>query len=329
MQQFVFSVVSDEGQVPIAVAGQTMVDVQKLITDIGRSMIRSEMWLQNEIPEGLLEKFTLKIGGSSSDGLGSLAEAGSETIVEDALAMLGGTLDYLGTGATGTWMEDKFKDPFERSAVASDLIALTDHIAGYTLVYGAPGYQREFRNLDRKYLSKHIISGSCSWIALGIVSADPKIKGHWTFRNSRNEVPITLSKSMTKDAAENASKMGLVWLRGNVSRNYGGKLLSLSGVERFSTIRKVSFSRIITSKKDIPLLSAVEATPSYVPSSKMWMISYPPLGIDIAKQSWDECVCSFHEYFAFLWEQYVESDRELVGEAKDNRDFLLTFLPVE
>ncbi len=330
MQQFDFSVVSEgeDRRVPIAVAGQIMVDVQKLITDIGRSMIRSEMWLQNEIPHELLDKFTLRIGGPSDGGVGSDAGKGSESIMEDALGILRNTLDFLGTGAIGTWMEDNFKDPFERSAVASDLIALAEHISGYVLKYGAPDSQSEFRNLDRKKLSKHVISGSCSWVAIGNVSSDPKFKGHWTFRNSRNDIPMTLSKDAAK-GAEKASKMGIIWVRGSVSRNYAGKMLALGAVESFEPILAIPFRRIITPHKDIPLVNAVEALPSYVPSTKMWKLSYPPLGIEIAKQSWDDCICAFHDYFAFLWEQYAESNKEFEGEEKETRDILLSFLPIE
>ena len=331
MQQFCFSVISEgeDRRIPIAVAGQVMVDIQNLITDIGRSIIRTELRIQNEIPYGLLEKFVLKTGCSSGDGLESDAEEGSGTIVEDALSLLARMLDFFGTGATRNWLENHFKDPVVRSAIASDLIALSDHVSGYVLLYGPPGSQREFRKLDRDRLAENIVSGPCRWIVIGNVSADPKLKGRWTFRNSRSAVPLTLSKDLPKEKAEKAAKSGLLLVSGSISRNPEGKILAVNAAEAFNDFPQLVFHRIITPDKDIPLLSTVDAVPSYAPETKMWKLSYPPLGIDIAKPSWDECVCAFHEYFAFLWGQYAESDRELEGEEKETRDFLLSFLPAQ
>ena len=64
MQPFNFKVVrSDDkdSQVPVSVAGQTMVDVQQLLTDIGALMIRRELRLQNDMPEDLMRRFCLSM----------------------------------------------------------------------------------------------------------------------------------------------------------------------------------------------------------------------------------------------------------------------------
>ena len=69
MDSFGFKVISANPSkkkkgVPISVAGQTMVDVQKLLTDIGCMLIRLEIREQNEVPDSLKKKFDLNIGGS-------------------------------------------------------------------------------------------------------------------------------------------------------------------------------------------------------------------------------------------------------------------------
>ncbi len=65
MDSFRFKVVSADPNskkgIPISVAGQTMVDVQRILTDIGCMLMRLEMRLQNEVPEKLKKKFDLTI----------------------------------------------------------------------------------------------------------------------------------------------------------------------------------------------------------------------------------------------------------------------------
>lgn len=56
MQQFDFKVVNaedPEGEVPVKVAGQIMVDVQNLLSDIGELMVRQELRTQGLLPDGI------------------------------------------------------------------------------------------------------------------------------------------------------------------------------------------------------------------------------------------------------------------------------------
>ena len=67
-QPFNFKVVpvdDENARVPVSVAGQTMVDVQRILTDIGTSMVRQELRLQNAVPGSLTARFDLAMSSSS------------------------------------------------------------------------------------------------------------------------------------------------------------------------------------------------------------------------------------------------------------------------
>ena len=88
MQPFSFRVVAeDESEgIAIAVAGQTIVDIQNLLTDIGRDMIRTDLRLQNGIPDALLDKFILRTGGQSANGIGTKPADHADVLIDDAMA---------------------------------------------------------------------------------------------------------------------------------------------------------------------------------------------------------------------------------------------------
>ena len=67
-QPFNFKVVpvdDENASVPVSVAGQTMVDVQNILTDVGTSMVRQELRLQNPVPKELVRRFDLSMASSS------------------------------------------------------------------------------------------------------------------------------------------------------------------------------------------------------------------------------------------------------------------------
>ncbi len=329
MQPFGFNVVSEDGNtgVPIAVAGQVMVDIQSLLTDIGRCIIRSEMRLQNEIPERIVDRFTLRIG-TSRFGLGSKIGNESEALMEEALSRLFDTLNYLGRGSSGFWIEEKFKEPFERVTIARDLVQLNDHLSGYVLMYGPRSDPREFRSLDREKILQYVRNGAERWTAVGRIAPDPKFKGHWTFSNSEKAVPLSMTKRLPERMVKNAQKSGAVTVLGNISKTPDGRIVSINNAESFTPESSIAFSRIISSEHDISLAADLVASVEYVPGKNLWRMTYDPLGITVSKPSWDECVMAFHEEFAFLYESYVESGKDYVGEDKKAQDLMLTFLPV-
>ncbi len=328
MQPFGFNVVPENGEdgVPIAIAGQVMVDIQKLLTDIGRCMVRTEMGLQNEIPRDIVDKFTLRIGGPTRNGLGSRIGKGAEALVGDALALMFDTLNFLGQGAIGIWMDDKFKDPFERVSIAKDLIALTDHLSGNVLVYGPNEDRRQFRTLDREKLMRYTKSGAEWCRIVGHVSSDPRYKGHWTVLNAGAPVPLNVSKKVSRDRLDAASRRGAVSIIGNVSKTPEGRIISVNNAEGFEERSEVEFGRIVTSECVIPLAVPVTADVGYAAKGG-WRMTNRPLGIDVSKPTWDECVLAFHNYFVFLYDSYVQSGRTFEGSDGEAQALMASFLP--
>ncbi|MBR7005849.1 MAG: hypothetical protein IKH98_02910 [Candidatus Methanomethylophilaceae archaeon] len=328
MQPFNFKVVAeDESEgIAIAVAGQTIVDIQNLLTDIGRDMIRTDLRLQNGIPDSILDKFILKTGGQSSGGIGTRPADHADVLIDDAMAKLCKTLSFFGQGGTGAWMDTEFTDPFERGNVARDLIALNDHLAGHVLKYGKDGQgeMEEFRKLKRDKLQEYVKKGNnFRGFAIGSLFQDPK-KNRWLFRNSMTAVPVTLSKAVPTDTARRLSGDKVVLVRGSIRRNSDDMITGIDGIDWIEELSIVKFLRMISSDRDIPLLNAVAAVPYHDASRNTWTLRYDPLGIRVTKDSWDSCVMAFHDYFVFLWKTYVEAKSEFSGEEKDIRDLLLS-----
>ena len=332
MHSFGFKVVPPEGEtsgVPVAVAGRTMVDVQKLLTDIGSMVVRMELRIQNDMPSELSSKFDLRIGGSSSSGIGSNPPEGSDALMEDALNALSETLDFLGTGAIGTWMTDNFPEPLGRKEIAKDLIDLSDHIQGFTLVYGNDGKTGEFKGLDRDKLMQYAEAdvSSVGAAVIGTISKDQVKKNRWIISNGEDAIPLTFGSNIAPSDIPAFASAGPVIVTGTVVRDRDSNITEIRNANGCYTFPTVKFHRIVTHDRDIVLLNPVVAEPS-VDRNGNWHLSTADLGMDISKPTWDGCVVAYHEYFAFLWETYFESDDIFEGEEKEIADFLRSLAPV-
>jgi len=330
MRSFGFSVVpSDPGSksgVPIAVAGQTMVDVQRLLTDIGCMLLRLSMRLQNEIPEGLIRKFDLNIGGEDS-GLSTGPSKGNDEALEGAMNILCATLDFLGTGAVGSWMVDTFEDEESRAIIAKDLVDLSDHLKGYVLEYGPEGDTRRFEGLEREKILEYTVRND--WIsgAVGKIQRDDVKKNHWNLTNDEYLVPLTFDRNIVASEIPTFAAAGPVIVVGNVMRNKDGHITSVEKVTGCYTIPHLKFHRIITKDGDKNLLNPLIATTAYDAGTDTWILRNDDVGILVEKPSWDECVVAFHEFALFLFETYVDTDRVFEGEEKETADFLRSLLP--
>lgn len=332
MHSFGFKVVpSEDGSsgVPVAVAGQSMVDIQHLLTDIGSMVVRLELRIQNDIPPELLKKFDLNIGGSSDAGIGSDPSKGNEGIMESALNILCNTLDFLGKGVVDTWMEDNFPEPVGRIAVAKDLVALADNLDGYTLIYGPNEDPREFRGLDREKMLRYAETPTDAIASafIGVISKDPVRKNRWLISNGPDAVPVSFGNNIAASDVPAFAKAGPVIATGTVIRQ-DGRVTEVRNVDGCYSFPDVKFHRIITPDRDIKLLNPSIARPSYDAERKLWSLTNDDLGIDVSKPSWDEVSVSYSDYFAFLWETYYESGDEFEGEEKEIQDFLKSLAPV-
>ena len=313
--------------VPISVAGQTMVDVQKLITDIGCMMLRLEMRLQNEIPPKLRKKFDLNIGGSDS-GIGSDPSNGNEDALEKVLRILCATLDFLGKGAVGSWMTDFFEDDESRAQIASDLIELNDHLQGYVLEYGNDEKQGRFEGLARDKILPYTVLENPLSAAVGIVTRDEVKRNHWNLSNDNYVVPISFDRNIAPSDIPLFSKAGPAIVIGRVNRNSEGHIVSVEKINGCYTIPELKFHTIVTSDSDRELLNPIIATTGYDPERDEWSLRNTDLGVDVRKGSWDECIVAFHEYIAFLFDTYAKDNGSFEGEEKEIRDYLLSLLPV-
>jgi len=330
MRSFSFRVIPADPDckegVPIAVAGQTMVDVQKLLTDIGCMLLRTSMRLQNEIPEDLVKKFDLTIGGGDK-GLSTGPSEGNDEALEGAMNILCATLDFLGTGAVGTWMKDNFEDEAYRVIIAADLVDLTDHLKGYILEYGPNEDIRRFKGLEREKILEFTVRTEWLSAAVGKVQRDEVRKNHWNLTNDQYLIPLSFDKNIVSSDIPGFANAGPVIVVGNVVRNKEGHITNVEKITGVYTIPNLKFHRIIAKNGDRNLLNPLVALTGYDAEKDMWSLWNDDVGIYINKPSWDECVISFHEYAIFLFETYVDTDKQFEGEEQEIREFLMSLLP--
>ena len=331
MHSFGFKVIpadGDDSGVPVAVAGQSMVDIQKLLTDIGCYSVSRELRLQGNVPPQLKSKFDLKIGGSSGSGIGSNPSEGNKDIMDDALNNLCEMLDFLGKGLVGTWLQDNFPEKACRLAITRTVLELADHLEGYILMYGPHDDMRSFKGVNRDKLRESLIKDSQDQegIALGIIYQDPAKKNRWRLSNGSFDVPIKFGSNIMPSDIPSFASAGPIIVTGEVCRNEG-EVLEITDVNGCYSFPEVKFHRMMDSDHDLVLLNPVVAVPTYNPQKKAWNLDCEILGISVSKPSWDECAVAFHEYFMFLWDTYSDPEQELDGEEKEIRDYLLSLIP--
>lgn len=331
MQPFNFKVVPSDGssaQVPVAVAGQTMVDVQRLLDDIGALMIRRELRLQNDVPPSLMHRFQLSMDMPRGRDVGAVTE-GEDTLMLDALNELFREMDLAN-------MPEAREEPanhlemLSRRSLSRDMLALHDHLSGYDLFYGSGGSLKKFRINRRERLEAEADDRSPSFpgALIGVIRQDAVRKGRWIITNGAREIPVTFASNIASSDVPIFAKSGPLIASGTVVLDSDGRVSELRSALGCYSFPLVKFHRVITGSRDIPLLNPLEGTPGYNTGKRAWTLDNEDLGISVSKPTWDECVIAFHEYFTFLWETYAESDDEFEGEEKDIRDLLLSMVPV-
>lgn len=325
MQQFNFKVVNavdPDEEVPIIVAGQIMVDVQNLLTDVGELMVRQELRTQRLLPDGVRDRFSLKMQGYG----GASGSRGDSTLLEDALSQLCIELDRANLASTIPQETSNHIEAAGRKRIASDVLALAKHLEGYILTYGSEGAMRKFRMNARQSLEKEAamdLSAMPSAV-IGVISRDPEHSNRWLI-SSGEPMPISFADSVDRSDILSYPGFGPLIAVGNVVFGDDGEPCGIKEVTSCYMFPSVRFHRIITPERDLLLLNPVEACPSYNADKKAWVLTNEDLGIDVSKPSWDSAVASFHEYLMFLWETYAESDDEFEGEEKEIRDLLKSY----
>lgn len=331
MQPFNFKVVrsdDDNSPVPVSVAGQTMVDVQQLLTDIGALMIRKELRLQGDIPEQLMNRFNLTMDLSQGRDVGAMTE-GEDGLMLDALNQLFDTLD-LANLPEAREEPSNHLEMINRRAVSRDILALVDHLKGYDFHYGDDASMRKLRLRRRERIEAEAddTSNSFPGAVVGIIFQDKVRKNRWVISNGNGDVPISFASNISSSDIPIFMKAGPLIASGTIILDSEGHVSEIRAVNGCYSFPSVKFHRAITATRDILLLNPLEGTPGYNAAKNMWTLDNDDLGISISKPSWDQCVIAFHEYFEFLWETYAESDGELEGEEMEIRNLLLSMAPM-
>ncbi len=322
MQQFNFNVVDSqdaERDVPDHVAEAVMGDIQALITDVGELLVRRELRTQNLLPSWMESRFSLRPIEGASEG------RRDGTLLESALLSV---LDEFDAARRPMKVPDEAANHIEaegRRRIARDMLSLSDHLDGYTLMYGTDGNSVRLRINNKAALE---IEASDRYLpplsaVIGIIRKDPVRKSRYQFSNGIDTVPISFEDSFPYQV-DSITVAGPVIVTGTIVTDADGNLKEVRSAENCYDFPMVRFHRIITDRRDILLFNPVMAAPTYSDSTRMWSLANEDLGIDVSRASWDEVVVAFHDYFMFLWETYAESDDDFVGEEKEVRDFLLS-----
>ncbi|NLN71427.1 MAG: hypothetical protein GX137_01365 [Thermoplasmatales archaeon] len=332
MSKFTVNVVSkgDDKRIPVRLAGQILVGMQELLYNIGEYVISRELRAQGPVDRGLLDRFTLYIDSAGGMGMKATSDrpdtSGYGNVVNDALELLESTMDALGGGTGGYWMEDHYSDPFYRTAVIYDILALDACITGdgeYSLVYGS-GRTREFGRPDREKLLTFIKEKgmTAEGAAIGIMQSVPS-------KSKKNLVNLMQNGRSVKlrfaDGSPGRMLSGPAEVHGILRYNDENILTEIYRAKEAEPLETVSFRRMISANGDVELKAPVKASVSY--QDDTWMLKNEDLGIIISKPDWDSAVQSFHDYFVFLWVHYTQNAGGDFGdEEKEIRETLLSLV---
>jgi len=159
-------------------------------------------------------------------------------------------------------------------------------------------------------------------------SADGKGRKGYKLNTGAKTYDITLWKEFDRKNAENLSGKNSCLISGLAVMNDEGDIAevrNLCGGEEFPGI---VFNRMITPERDIVLLNPLTAEITFDRTSGKWTLNNEFLGISSSGSEWNKTVSDFHEYFVFLWETYVEGEKEELSEEETElKEYLLSMVP--
>ena len=329
MRNFMINVApkTEGGRIPVALAGQIMMDIQEMLSDIGEYLIRSELGIQNSLRPEILSKFTLFMDGDGGISIGtSTNEHIVGSITEGALDLMEDTMDAMGSGAGGYWMEDNYIDPFFRNHIIYDIVALSEHINGFSdcvLTYGSPDNMKTFGQVDVARLASFMKEKgmSANSAALGLITTTvSKSKGQIIgFECGKNKVKLHFRDRSVENVARTLAGKGPVYVAGRLMYSEEGNLMEIRDVYNVTLAQTIRFRKLIAATSDISVKEPVVANISF---DGRWTLSNDTLGISVTKDTWDDAVQEFNDFFMFLWTEYMMEDKELEGEDAEIRDAL-------
>ncbi len=335
MRNFAVSVIPKDGEarVPVSLAGQIMIDIQRILGDIGEYLVAKELRIQKSLHPDLLNRFVLFMDENGGMSLGSSVIAphteGYGNVVDDALELMEATMDALGSGKGGYWMEDNYADPIYRNQIIYDVMALSRHLEFYSefkLMYGSNN-PKTFGCTDYNKLESFVRDKgfTANGATLGVITAvQSKSRGSILSLDCGGDRAklIFFDKENEKTAHEFEGKAVLIG--GKLSFTKEGALTEIKDAAGVTPVTEIRFRRMISGDGDVTLKESVVAKVDH--SSNVWTLRNEALGISVSKSTWDEAVQSFHDYFIFLWTQYAGNNGEFSGEEAEVRDYLMSLV---
>lgn len=326
MRSFIVNVVpkSEGGRIPATLAGQVMIDIQQMLSDIGEYLIRRELGIQNSIDPKNMSRFILYMDGDGGISIGTSTESQPiGSITQDAIDLMEETMDAMGSGTGGYWMEDNYADPYFRNNIIYDIVALSEHVNSYpdcSFMYGSPDNLKTFGKVDVVRLGNFIKEKgmSANGASLGLItSTESKSKGKILgFECGTDRVKLHFRDRSVENVARGLVGKGCAYVVGKLMYSSEGRLLEIRDVYNIVQAETIRFRRAIAPEADVLLKEPLVANISY---DGKWHLRNDELGISSTKDTWDEAVQAFNDYFVFLWTEYMMDERELNGEDAEIR----------
>ena len=339
MVNFTINVVSekDDKRVPAALAGQIMVDIQDLFTHIGEYLVAKELRLQTIVDPKFDEKFRIYMDSDEGVTFGASTNvpdtSGRGDIVEDAVKLLEVTMDRMGQGTGSYWMEDTFQDALYRNAIIYDIVALYQDIIerpGYALMYGSTDELKRFGTVDVAKMSAFIRENGLSYDGATIgrlvrTSAKSQKESRYALTTNSGQVKIAFADDEERAKAEGLVDKGAVIIAGRITYDEDGNLIGLINAGGLAPASDIKFHRMVSVTGDVILKEPVPISVKF--KDGKWKLSNIDLGISVTKDTWDDAIQSFHDYFIFLWMQYAtKGDEGLSEEELEVKRYLLSLI---
>jgi len=327
MGAFSFKLVPGEEdvRVPVATVGRLMVNVQSLLSHIGRYLVTDELSLQGAIPKNFLSRFVLCV--DDTDGIISssvdLRYEYSGTFLDDALAVLIKIMD-IACSSSPKDISDIIHNPKHMILIRDDLIKTFRDLEEFELIYGIDEDLRTF-NCNSDGLGE--ITGLSFENVVGVVCRGPE--GSIYLFNRSSKIPLTLDNTLSEDEIAQYLKKEVCVVSGTVDRSKDCMIREVTNVCAVSELPYLAFDRIISAERDFKLTEPIIANLNFDRNSNSWTLSSDLLGVSVSKHDWDIAVTEFHDHIVFLWEIYAEeSKEELSDEEIEIRDRVLSLKPL-
>jgi hypothetical protein len=315
----------EDARVPVAVVGRLMVNIQSLLSHIGRYLVTDELSLQGTISKNFLPRFTLCV--DDTDGIISssvdLRYEYSGTFLDDALAVLIKIMD-IACSSSPEDISDIIRNPRHMLRIKDDIIKTFRDLEDFELVYGIDEDLRTF-NCNSDALEE--VTGLSFENVVGVICKTQE--GSICLFNRNSNIPLTLDDNLSEDEITQYLTKEVCVVSGTVVRGNDCLIKEVTNVCAVSELPYLAFDRIISAERDFKLTEPIVANLNFDRNSHTWTLSSDLLGVSVSKHDWDIAVTEFHDHIVFLWEIYAEeSNEDLSDEEIEIRDRVLSLKPL-